>query len=86
MAGHTAECLRQPTDVGHDHRDPSSQRLDDDHAVGLGARGQHKEVGRRVGPVEVGADQWSGEPDAVSDPISRRLLAQLVHERRVVGE
>ncbi len=46
-AGTTAEGLRQAADVRRDDRQPARQRLGDDHAVGLGARGQHQQVRRR---------------------------------------
>ena len=47
------ERLAHAADVGGEHRQAAGQRLGDDHAVGLRARGEHEQVGFGVCAVEL---------------------------------
>ncbi len=59
------------------------QRLGDDHAVGLGARRQHQQVGGGVAALEIGAGPRSREAHPVAQPGVERAAAEPLDERRV---
>jgi hypothetical protein len=76
-----AERLAHAADVGREHRDAAGERLGDDHAVGLGVRGEHEQVGGGVRAVELRADQRPREAHA-----GRRAAADGSGERRIAVE
>ena len=79
------ERLGHAADVGGDDRQPAGQRLGDDHAVRLGPRGQHQQVGRGVGTRPARRrTQRPGEAHPVGEPgWSSTRRPQLVDEGRV---
>ena len=62
--GAVAEGLRYPAHLGGDDRKAAGQGLGDDHAVRLGARRQHQQVGGGVAAVELGAGPRAREAHA----------------------
>jgi hypothetical protein len=72
--------LGQPADVGADDGEPAAQGLGHDHAVGLGAGGQHEDVSARVGPVEVDVGERARESHPVVDASRRGGPAEVIHE------
>ena len=77
------EGLGHPADVGGEDRQPAGQRLGDDHAVGLGVRGEHEQVRGGVGAVELRAGARSREAHPVAQPLRPGRAAHAVGERRV---
>ena len=70
-------------DLGCDDRQATGQGLGDDHAVGLGARRQHEQVGGGVAAVEIGSRPRARKAHPVVQPVVQRAAPEHVHERRI---
>ncbi len=80
------ERLGHPADLGGEDRHAAGQGLGDDHAVRLGARGEHEQVRGGVRAVEVRAGARSREAHPVVQPVVLRAAPHAGGERRVADQ
>ena len=80
------ERLGHPADLGGEDRHAAGQGLGDDHAVRLGARGEHEQVRGGVRAVELRAGARSREAHPVVQPVVPRAAPHAGGERRVADQ